>query len=127
MKNNKYSIRQAKDTGLAFVLISLLVAYFADQKGFMLLAVFLIVICMIWPSVFRPISRFWFGLSNLLGTIVSRILLTIIYIMFVTPVGLIRRLLGADPMRKNLWKKGTESVFQENSRIYSPTDLEKPF
>ena len=53
--------------------------------------------------------------------------ITIIYIIIVTPVALIKKCSGFDPMKSRLWKNGKDSVFTEHDRAYSSSDLEKPF
>ena len=62
---------QAKDTGMAMILICLLVAYFGGIKGCYLAVIILLILNMIWPRILTPIVYFWFGLSKILGAIVS--------------------------------------------------------
>jgi hypothetical protein len=45
-----------------------------------------------------PGSWLWMGIAFVLGNIVSRILLGLIYYLVFTPLGLLRRLTGADPL-----------------------------
>ncbi len=40
----------------------------------------------------------WMGVAFVLGNIMSRVLLTLIYFFVFTPIGLFRRLLGKDPL-----------------------------
>lgn len=54
------------------------------------------------PPVFRLIYRMWIRLAVILGYFVSRILLTLVFIFVVTPTGLIRRMMGKDPMERKL-------------------------
>ncbi|MGA1823934.1 MAG: hypothetical protein ACMUIP_04650 [bacterium] len=121
------TIDQAKDTGLALILIVLLIAHFAKLPSLILPAIGVVVICMTWPAFFKPLAFLWFGLSDLLGKIVSKILLTIIFFVVATPIALIRRIWGADSMKRKLWKKGCNSVFSDRGHLYSAKDLEKPY
>jgi hypothetical protein len=50
--------------------------------------------------LFRAIYQFWIGLSVVIGYFVSRILLTIIFFLVMTPTGLIMRMVGKDPMER---------------------------
>ena len=52
--------------------------------------------------LFREVYRFWLALSVILGYFVSRILLTIIFFVVITPVSLISRIAGKDPMERKL-------------------------
>ena len=76
---------------------------------------------------FQTIGFLWLGLSNLLGRIVSKILLTLIFFLIATPIALIRRVCGADSMKRKAWKREHSSVFSKRGHLYSAEDLEKPY
>ena len=118
---------QAKDTGMAMVLICLILAYWGGRPQFLPLALALLLLTMVWPDAFRPLAVLWFGLSHLLGNLVSRIVLTIIFFVLVTPIGLIRRWAGADSLQLKKWKKDTRSVFMEREGAILPKDLDHPY
>ena len=118
---------QARDTGLAAVLILLLIAHFKDNIGLVGPAIIVLVLDMIWPNIFRPLGYVWFTLANILRKIVSSILLTVVFLVIATPIGLVRRLIGADPMRTKSWKDGPTSVFVERNHLCSGKDLERPY
>ncbi|UCH83735.1 MAG: hypothetical protein JSW50_15005 [Candidatus Latescibacterota bacterium] len=123
----KISKDQAKDTGMAMVLICLIVGFFSGNNVFFKLSVPLLVLNMVVPIVFRPVAVFWLGLSRLLGTVVSRILLTVVFFVLVVPVGLLRRLLGKDALQLKRFKKGSKSVMNIRDHLYAPADIEKPY
>ena len=123
----RVSTEQCKDTGLAMVLIVLIVGLVTGSKYAMFAAVLITIADMVYPRVFYPVAIIWFGLSTLIGTVVSKVLLSILFFILVTPVGLIRKLLGSDPMKIGQWKMGNDSVFQERNFIYSADDIEKPY
>jgi uncharacterized membrane protein len=118
---------QAKDTGLALILILLIIEYVRYRHMLILAAGAVLVLTMTQPVVFRPLGRLWFGLSHFLGTIVSKIILSIIFFLIVTPIGLLRKAFGADPMKSGLWKKGNDSVLLERNHHYTKADIEKPY
>ena len=99
---------QSRDTGLAMILICLLLAYFGQRPQFVPLALILLILAMVWPASFRPLAEPWFGLSHLLGGVASKIILTVLFFGLVLPIGLIRRRLGADPLQLKKWKKATD-------------------
>ena len=118
---------QAKDTGMAMVLICLLLGYFGKFPKFLGVSIVLLLITMAWPKVFKPLAGLWFGLSHVMGQVVSKIVLTLIFFVVVTPVGLIRRLIGADSMQLKKWKQGTDSVFVERQGAIPDKDLLNPY
>ena len=126
--NTEKSRRRNTDTGLAAVLIGLLILFFMrDRDKLILIPVVLLLITMVWPTFFRPVAPLWFGLSHVLGSIVSRIFFSIIFFAVATPMGLVRRIFGADAMKLKLWKKDSGSVFVTRNHTYTPENLEKPF
>lgn len=127
MKINKSPIEQAKDTGLALILILLLFAYLWEKYILILPAIVILVLTMTWPSVFRPLAVVWFGLSHFLGNIISKILLTLIFAVVVIPVGLIRRISGADSMVLKNWKGKRGSMFLQRDHHFTMEDMEKPY
>jgi len=109
------------------VLICLLVAYFGQRPGFVPAAIILLIINMVWPSFFYYPSKIWFGLAHLMGAVMSRVLLAVVFFGLVTPLGLLRRLGGADAMRMKQWKSGNDSVFKIRDHTYGPEDIEHPY
>ncbi len=118
---------QAKDTGMAMVLICLLLGSWGKFPKFLPVSVALLLITMIWPNAFRPLATLWFGLSHVLSSVVSRIILSILFFLVVTPIGLIRRLIGADTMKLKRWKQGHDSVFVIRQGAIQAKDLENPY
>ncbi|MDH3217285.1 MAG: SxtJ family membrane protein [Candidatus Krumholzibacteria bacterium] len=118
---------QAGDTGLATVLVLLLIAHFAENLALVIWAIAVLVVTMIWPAVFRPLAYVWFTFANILRRIVSSIILTLVFVVIATPIGFVRRMIGADPMREKSWKNGGHSVFEERDDEFTAKDLERPY
>jgi hypothetical protein len=57
----------------------------------------------------------------------SRLLLSIVYLLVVTPVGLIRRAAGKDSLRLRSFRADNESVMVERNHRFAAGDLEKPY
>lgn len=118
---------QARDTGLAFTLLCLIVVYVWQAYRLVPVAMALLILTMVWPRVFQPLAGLWFGLAHLLGTVMSTLILSILFFGLVTPVGLIRRAWGADALQLRKWKKGTDSVFQVRADLVQKKDLQAPY
>lgn len=54
------------------------------------------------PSVFRPVYLVWMTLALPIGWTVSHLLLVIVFYVVVTPIGLLMKLVGYDPLRRQL-------------------------
>jgi len=118
---------QARDTGMAFTLLCLIVVYFWSAYGLVPVAMALLVVTMVWPRAFQPLAGLWFGLAHLMGTVMSTLILSVLFFGLVTPIGLIRRALGADSLQLKKWKKGHDSVFQVRADLIKKEDLQAPY
>ena len=114
---------QAKDTGMAMVLLCLLLGHFWKIPKLFPLSIILLLLTMAVPKIFRPLAGLWFGLSQVMGQVVSKILLTLAFFLIVTPIGLMRRRTGADPLQLKKWKQGTDSVFVERQGAIQDKDF----
>jgi hypothetical protein len=119
---------QSKDTGMAFVLLLLIVWYFTRQDAYVVAAIVVHVISMTAPQVFRPLAVFWFALSHLLGTVMSRVILTTAFFGVVVPIGLFMRLvIRRDGLQLQAFKAGRGSVMRERNHTYISRDLQRPY
>ena len=121
------TVEKCKDSGLALVLISLICYQVWKLESLILLAIIFLVVAMTYPLIFQPFARFWFALSIALGTVVSKIILSVLFFVIVLPIGLVRRAMGKDAMRMKCWKKGTESVFRVREHRFSAKDMDHPY
>ena len=121
------SNKECADTAMAMTLISLLAILYTRSLGLLPLAIGLLLLGMVWPRAYSPLARLWLGISLLLGSVMSRVVLSIIFVVVVTPIGLVMRLFGHDPMRRKAWKKGTDSTFVTRDHIVEAKDMEHPF
>lgn len=117
----------ARDTGLAAVLLTLLVAWWRGGTTLLPVAIALLLATILAPWLFAPLAGPWLRLTRLLGDISSRVILCLLFFLLVTPVAVLRRLYGADPMQGRKWKKGAESVLRRREHRYRPEDLANPY
>lgn len=62
------------------------------------LAAVLILPALVWPSLLQRPANLWFRFSHLLGWVNTRILLSTLFILVLTPLGIVMRLFGWDPL-----------------------------
>jgi polyferredoxin len=123
----KITKAQSRDTGMAMALLLLILFISRKREWFLYGAIGLQVLNMIAPQIFRPVAMVWLAFSELLGTVSSKILLSIVFFGVVTPVGLLRRLFGKDSLKLQEFKASEESVLVVRNHKYSAADLERPF
>jgi len=53
-----------------------------------------------WPAARRPIFLGWMYLAYPIGWVMSHVILAVIFFLVITPIGLLMRALGRDPMNR---------------------------
>ena len=85
-------------------------------------AVFMLI-GLVMPRLLGPFHRLWMGFAELIGSINSKIILTVCFYLIILPFGLMLRIFRADPMARRL-DKDKES-YRVNSK--QPSRMERPF
>ena len=119
--------QKAVDTGMALTLLCLIAALVTGKPGWVALATLALVLNMTAPKLFGPASKLWFGLSAVLGAVMSRVILSLVFFLVLTPVGLVRRAMGKDTLQLAAFKRGSGSVFATRGAAFTPSDLKTPF
>jgi hypothetical protein len=127
LRNFRPDAQKAKDTGMAMVLLLLIIGLWRNEDICFKIALVVLLIDMIVPKVFTPLAYIWFGIAYILGTVSSKILLFLVYMIMVLPVGIIRRMSGKDVMLVQKWKKSHESVFKTRNHLFTAADIDKPY
>lgn len=118
---------QSKDSGLAILLILLLLGYFTENTIYFKITLPVILAIMIVPGWFRPFGIFWFTFSHLIGIVMSKILLSVIFFVVVVPVAFMRKLFGIDSLQLRQFGKSNESVMYVRDHRFLRKDIEKPY
>jgi hypothetical protein len=79
----------------------------ADSGWYWIIAGVVLCLFRLITPLFRGVYSLWLEFSVILGYFVSRIILTIIFFLVITPMGLIFRVIGKDPMERKLDRKAT--------------------
>ncbi len=118
---------QCKDAGLALILIGLLVLQIGKHAWMTPVLIVVTLLLMIQPKLCKPFAALWFGLSEVLGTVMSKVILTIVFFLVVTPIAFVRRVGGKDSLQLKKWKKESGSVYRECNTTVGADDLEQMF
>ena len=93
--------------GLLFFIVFGITAAYGLHKGWsdrIVVVLGVVGVCFgatafIAPKILRPLNFAWFKLGELMGRVVSPIVLGVIFYLLITPVGLIGRLAGRDELK----------------------------
>ena len=117
MKDIKISTN--KSFGLVFFVVFFLISVYpllnAENIRFwsLIVAIIFLTLGLLNSKILTPLNKIWFKFGLLLGSIVSPIVMSIIFFFVVTPISLIMRILGKDIL--NLKWNNSKSYWIEKS------------
>ncbi|SRR5690349_3881294 len=107
--NQQPTMRDLRQFGLlvggVFAVIGLWPVVFRSESPRLwatILGSLLIVLGAIAPQSLQQAHKGWMKVGHVLGSINTKIILGIIYYLLITPMGLVMRLMGKDPMHRAL-------------------------
>ncbi len=124
---------QARKSALLVAAVLLAVAAWNVYRGrttvvviFGALGGLLLIIGLLVPPAARAFHTAWMRFAVLLGHVNSRVLLTLMYYLVVTPYGVVTRLVGRDPLRRrgakaeSYWveRKATRQTREQFERLF---------
>jgi hypothetical protein len=77
------------------------------------------------PTSVRPFYRLWMRFGLLMNAIISRVVLGIVFYLMVLPFGMILRIRGSDPLKRQ-WDPAAAS-YRVISDAQDPSQMERPF
>ena len=130
-QNQPQQLPSERRFGLLFTAVFAVVGIYANLKGWNQTTVFSLVglsglialITLSVPKLLAPFNRLWFELGQLMGRIVSPIVLGAIFFLILTPVALVTRLFGRDELR--LKRKAATSYWIDRTNENSPAETFK--
>jgi hypothetical protein len=114
--------------GLVILLLGSVLVWRHHAAGWPLISIGAILIAAagLAPVTLKHIHGTWMILSLALGWVMTRILLTIVFFLVVTPVGLLQRLFGKRTLDVAL-RPDAASYWQPRTNRCTPSDYEKQF
>ena len=85
------------------------------------------VVGTVLPGALRWLFFIWMALGLVLGTIVTGIILTLVFLVALTPIALFFRLRGRDPMHRRIDKEAASYWIPKTYDIPDKSRLEKYF
>lgn len=115
IKNIKYDkielVKFSRVMSAAFIIIALILWYYEKNyfQYFIIVSVLFFVIGLFAAEYLKSVYRIWMTLAVILGWFMTRVILSILYYIVITPIGLIAKLFG---------KKFIEKKFDRNKATY---------
>jgi hypothetical protein len=93
--------------------------------AFISVTLIVLTVSIVDPIQLAPLYRLWDKLGKFLGKIVSPIVLGVIFFILITPIALIGRTLGRDPLR--LKRQNVKSYWVGKDLMISPESFRQQF
>tara|TARA_B100001057_G_scaffold120354_1_gene118980 strand:- start:4483 stop:4866 length:384 start_codon:yes stop_codon:yes gene_type:complete len=120
-------ISSNRSFGIVFFVVFLLIAFYPLLKNgeiriwSLIISLGFLILGLINSKILTPLNKLWFKFGILLGSIISPIIMGIIFFFVVTPIGLIMRFLNKDLLNlkynhdKTYWieKNGPKSKMKD--------------
>ena len=113
--------------GIVFTVVFMVVALWpltgggAPRVWALIVAAAFLAMSLIRPGLLHPLNRIWFRFGMLLHRVVNPLILGLIFYLSVTPVALIMRVLGKDPLRLK-FDRGAQSYWLDRDPPGPPPD-----
>ena len=101
-----------------FAIISLI-----SRNYFFLIICAVAIISFPFPKMKKAVHVIWVKFGEIIGWFMHRIILGILFYLILTPIALLKKILGNDSLQIN--RKGRDSTFQTRKHLFTPKDMEK--
>jgi len=115
--------------GVVLILISLLLWYLgkASFVYFSITGGLFVILAFISIPILRPFHKLWMMLALLMGFVMSRIILTILYYIVLTPIGLLAKIVGKKFMPLGFDKKASTYWEKRENTAKQKIDYDRQF
>ena len=110
---NDIKISSNRSFGLVFFVVFLLISIYPLLHGqnlrfwSLIVAIIFLALGLLNSKILTPLNKIWFKFGLLLGSIVSPIIMSIIFFFVVTPISFIMKILGKDILNLKLNNNNT--------------------
>ena len=132
IKNIRLAKKDLKNFGVIIGIILSLFGFFLIHRGtesfIYFLSVGLIFFCLsfIAPKILKPIYKLWMTFAVIIGWIMTRLILSVLFYSLITGIAILTRIIGKDFLNLKITNK--ESYWNNRNRDYELNqDYEKQF
>mgnify|MGYP001243983998 FL=1 len=132
IKNIKSDKSALRTFGITVGLILMIIAGFFFWKGKEIFYIFLtsgVALCFLGfaiPYLLKPIYWIWMIFATIIGWVMTRVILSLLFYVILTPIGLIARLFGKQFVELR-WDKSKKSYWNYRSGMPVTENYEKQF
>lgn len=133
LKHIDTSEKSVKKTGITVGIVLIVISFILWWIGkssfvyFSLAGGIFIILSYIAIPMLKPFHKLWIGLSIVLGFVMSRVILTILFYFVVTPIGLLAKLVGKKFMPLGFDKNAATYWEKREKTVKTKIDYERQF
>lgn len=110
---------------VAVLAVFFLIFYYISKKTvFIIIALTLLVIAVLFKKIASRIASFWLAFSHILSNVNSKIILTLVFYLVLTPLAFLRRLFDRDHLKLKRNPRAT-TYFDSRDHTFKREDFEK--
>jgi hypothetical protein len=113
--------------GFIFLGVLLLLRHRSSYVAFCGAGALLTAFGVIWPRALKYVYIAWMALAFTLGFVMSNVILTLFFFLFVTPIGLLARLFQKDFLARKWDKRAASYWIQHGSEVKTANTYERQF
>lgn len=132
-RNQEVEGSSDRSFGLVFTAVFLIVGFWPLLSGnairlwaLAVSAVFL-ALALLRPTLLHPLNRAWMRFGMLLHRVVSPVIMAVMFYLVFTPVGVVMRLLGKDPLRLRMEREAETYWISRTPPGPDPRTMPKQF
>ena len=133
IKNIKSGKRELRKFGLTMGIVLAISGGFTCWRGkdfclyLFISSILFVFLGLVIPSLLRLFYKFWMSLAVLMSWLMTRIILSILFYLCITPMGLLAKLCNKDFLGRRFDKNSSSSYWIPKEKIKDKTFYEKQF
>ena len=133
INNIKESKKDLKKFGLTIGIVLLILStflFYKEKKSaiyFGDIGVVFLVLALLAPMILKPLNKIWMSFSIILGWIMTRVILTVLFYLAITPIGLLIKLFRKDFLELKIDKSKSTYWQKREKKKFNPIDFDRQF
>lgn len=123
--NSMQGKRSPYETVAAFVTVSIILFLLFQQKYWLHIGALLGLLTLLFRPIATLLDHIWLRVGKVLNFVFTRLLLSLVFFLILTPIAIIYRLLGKDSLQKKQVNDENGSYFVIRNQRFTPKDFEK--
>lgn len=112
--------QKALETILVLVICQGIVFWYTKKSVWLYAAIVIALLGVFFPVFASAVHYFWMKLAKVIGFVMSRILLSVIFYLILLPIALLSKLFSGKSRRR----LASDSYFKDRNFTYTPESLE---